>query len=443
MLSGTVMTGKGDAEEALSRFRGDDLKLLCEMFELPVGGSNPERISRLVGLGENSYSRLVALSRQVVFGYAAEDHITIREIKSVISAAGLRASGNKHDLFMAGVTGDIAPACKLLTIMGARHIRKTYKRLFKMPPVASESELRKEMLNWLGCLPPGASVSSAYPWTLDPDLSSSHSTPSPEKASQVSADNQELDHYDVAISYAGEDTVIAEELANAMKAVGVTVYIALERQSDLWGKDLETEFRRVFGPKATFVVVLVSQHYPHKDFTDFELTIARDEALRRKEEFILPVRLDDTKILGLRSSICYADYRQKSAKKIAEMTKEKLSKRKSRPAGLNEEPRLRRSDATEHDSEHSAVAATGMLGGGAKPNMSSYDESSIFTMIGVVFNSQRMFLSVFIVGLVVIAMVIFSRVLLYGSIESFFFVFLVAWLIAAALWRVLRDLIRI
>ena len=63
------------------------------------------------------------------------------------------------------------------------------------------------------------------------------------------------------------------------------------------GKKLTHFFQDVYGPKARFVIVLISKYYPIKDWTDFEFSIARGEAKKRKEEFILPVRLDDTNFL--------------------------------------------------------------------------------------------------------------------------------------------------
>lgn len=111
--------------------------------------------------------------------------------------------------------------------------------------------------------------------------------------------------YDVAISYASEDVDVAGALAARLEEKGVRVFFDRSAQVELWGKDLPEFFRNVYGPTARFVLVLVSKHYAVKDWTDFEFSIARGEAKQRKEEFILPVRLDDTPIPGLRSSVAH------------------------------------------------------------------------------------------------------------------------------------------
>ena len=52
----------------------------------------------------------------------------------------------------------------------------------------------------------------------------------------------------------------------------------------------------------------ISKEYSAKDWTDFEFTIACGEAKNRKTEFILPVRIDNTKIVGLPHDMAYLDY---------------------------------------------------------------------------------------------------------------------------------------
>jgi len=64
----------------------------------------------------------------------------------------------------------------------------------------------------------------------------------------------------------------------------------------------------------------------------------RDEAKRRKSEFILPVKLDDTKMIGIRESIAYLDYRKEGIngivdcllKKLFSTTSDQLSDREKR-----------------------------------------------------------------------------------------------------------------
>ena len=122
MNSGTVHLGRFEAKRALEDLMGDDLKTLCEIFGLSTGGRNDARISRLLELGDSSYSRLVTLSRQIVFGYCAEEFVTARELKAILSEAGLSAAGNKHAIYMEAVANDITPANRLLAMMNVLRI---------------------------------------------------------------------------------------------------------------------------------------------------------------------------------------------------------------------------------------------------------------------------------------------------------------------------------
>ncbi|MEA2054398.1 MAG: TIR domain-containing protein [Candidatus Thermoplasmatota archaeon] len=153
----------------------------------------------------------------------------------------------------------------------------------------------------------------------------SKTLPSTIGASEASAD--EFEH-DIAVSFAGEDRETAEDIANALITEGVKVFYDRFYKVDMWGKKLTSCFQDVYGPKARFVMVLISKHYPIKDWTDFEFSIARGEAKKRKTEFILPVRLDDTKILGIHEDVGYLDLKIEGIKGIVDAVIEKLPKRK-------------------------------------------------------------------------------------------------------------------
>lgn len=131
--------------------------------------------------------------------------------------------------------------------------------------------------------------------------------------------------YDITISYASENRKIAEELAEKLQNKGVRVFYDKFRKAELWGKKLMTYFQDAYGPKTKYVVPLISRHYPIKDWTDFEFSIMRTEAKKRQNEFILPVKLDDTEILGIRRDIGYLDYKEEGIDSIIDCLLEKLS----------------------------------------------------------------------------------------------------------------------
>lgn len=145
--------------------------------------------------------------------------------------------------------------------------------------------------------------------------------PPPEESPATRNEERE---YDIAVSYASEDLAVAEEIVAAMEAVRIRVFFDRFMQAKIWGKDLAGWFGEVYGGRSKYVLVLVSRHYAVKDWTDFEFTIARGEARTRREEFILPVRLDATPMPGLRSTVAYVTYRDVGAEGLARLMLEKL-----------------------------------------------------------------------------------------------------------------------
>jgi len=132
--------------------------------------------------------------------------------------------------------------------------------------------------------------------------------------------------FDIAISFAGEDREIAEELASKLRTKDIEVFYDRFFKGELWGKELTKYFQDVYGPKTRFVVVLISEYYPIKDWTDFEFSIMREEAKKRKTEFILPVRIDDTEIEGIKPDVAYLDFQKEKIDGIVNCLIEKLSK---------------------------------------------------------------------------------------------------------------------
>lgn len=144
--------------------------------------------------------------------------------------------------------------------------------------------------------------------------------------------------YDIALSFAGEDREIAEEIANALGIEGVKVFYDQFHKIALWGKKLTKHFSEVYGPKTKFVMPLISKHYPIKDWTDFEFSIARREAKKRTREFILPVKLDGTKVVGIHEDVLFLDYKSEGTDGIVDAVLTKLARgRKKISKGIDTE----------------------------------------------------------------------------------------------------------
>jgi len=130
--------------------------------------------------------------------------------------------------------------------------------------------------------------------------------------------------YDVALSFAGEDREYVDRVANFIKGKLRVFYDSFE-QVDLWGKDLYTHLDEVYRKKALYCVMFNSKHYARKVWTNHERQSAQARAFEEHKEYILPVRLDNTEIPGIRPTVGYIDGSKTSPEQLATMILQKCS----------------------------------------------------------------------------------------------------------------------
>ena len=116
--------------------------------------------------------------------------------------------------------------------------------------------------------------------------------------------------WDFAISYADEESGIASDLHHLLHEKGANVFFAKNENVYLLGKKLKDEFNNIFGTDTRFAVVLLSKHYVEKFWTVYEFNVAKREEQNRDYEYILPIRVDDVDLEGLREDVGYIDLRK-------------------------------------------------------------------------------------------------------------------------------------
>ena len=115
--------------------------------------------------------------------------------------------------------------------------------------------------------------------------------------------------FDFAISFSRECRPLANELADLLENRGAIVFYDYSFLEHLLGKRLDDELAWVFGEATRYFVPFVSAGYARRPWPQYEWTIAQLEAERRQEEFILPLRVDDSLLVGLPSTVGYLDLR--------------------------------------------------------------------------------------------------------------------------------------
>lgn len=147
----------------------------------------------------------------------------------------------------------------------------------------------------------------------------------------MSLEYYDLFEYDVALSFAAEDRSAAEELGRLLAARNLKVLYDEYMAGEAPGTDWVDHLVNIYARKARYCVMLISKSYPLRKWTEAERKSARERALRDANEYIVPLRLDDTEVPGLSQSAGTMDLGRDSVESIAGALEERLKKTKHRP----------------------------------------------------------------------------------------------------------------
>lgn len=130
--------------------------------------------------------------------------------------------------------------------------------------------------------------------------------------------------YDIALSFAGEDRIYVDRVANLLKERGVKVFYDLFEEADLWGKDLYVHLSEIYSKRARYTVMFISEAYAKKVWTNHERRSAQARAFQEAQEYILPARFDDTDIPGVLSTVGYVSLKGRPAEDLVSLITKKL-----------------------------------------------------------------------------------------------------------------------
>ena len=99
----------------------------------------------------------------------------------------------------------------------------------------------------------------------------------------------------------------------------------MSKAAEMWGNDLYTLLDDIYRKRARFTIIFVSRHYASKPWTQHERQSAQARALTDIGPYLLPVRLDDSELPGLRPTTGYIDARTTPVDKLIWLIQQKLS----------------------------------------------------------------------------------------------------------------------
>lgn len=130
--------------------------------------------------------------------------------------------------------------------------------------------------------------------------------------------------YHITLTFSGENRNLVEKINKSLKERGVKTFYDKDYQAQLWGKRLTKEFEEIYSKKSRYVMPVISENYPEKIWTNFEMDIIRREADNRNGDFILPLRIDNTQIFGIPDDVGYIDLKKEGFEKTIDLIIQKL-----------------------------------------------------------------------------------------------------------------------
>ena len=103
-------------------------------------------------------------------------------------------------------------------------------------------------------------------------------------------------HYDIAVSFAGEQRDYVESTVIAATQLDLRVFYDRDLTHQWWGRNLVTELRKVYGQRTLHFVPFISVEYLTKKIPRDEFSAAMVTSVDRGSDYILPVLIGDVRV---------------------------------------------------------------------------------------------------------------------------------------------------
>ncbi|MFD4643519.1 toll/interleukin-1 receptor domain-containing protein [Lentzea sp. NPDC058436] len=135
--------------------------------------------------------------------------------------------------------------------------------------------------------------------------------------------------FDVAPSFAEQDRDRVLPIVRRLEELGVAVYYDDDQVVARWGTDLVEHIAETLTHKVRYVLMFASRNYVDRGLVRHQRRTAQARALVQQNEFLLPIRIDDTEVPGLLPSIGYLDLRKHDNEVIAQSVVQKLAQHRA------------------------------------------------------------------------------------------------------------------
>lgn len=132
--------------------------------------------------------------------------------------------------------------------------------------------------------------------------------------------------FDVALSFAGEDREFSHSIALALEDSNYVVFYDDFESARLWGTELSVSLAQIYERSARHCIIIVSEYYAAKQWTNHERRFAIQRALSTRLDYILPIRVDNAELPGWPSTIAYQNTEKQSLPDLLQVIFSKLGR---------------------------------------------------------------------------------------------------------------------
>ena len=130
--------------------------------------------------------------------------------------------------------------------------------------------------------------------------------------------------YEVALSLAGEQRGYVEEVARFLQSRGVGIFYDEFESVRLWGNNIAEELQDIYENRAELSIMFISKEYVSKLWPIHERRAILSRLIQERQEYILPVRFDDSPVPGLPTATKHLSADEHSPAELATMIVQKL-----------------------------------------------------------------------------------------------------------------------
>lgn len=121
--------------------------------------------------------------------------------------------------------------------------------------------------------------------------------------------------YQIGISYASEQEILAERLCTLLNKKGVKVFFAKNEESNFLTENLYSHLIDIYENECKYIIAIISKEYIEKDYTNQELSVALQRNTNG-ERCLIPIHISDIRHPKISSDEYYIDYNKKKEPEI-------------------------------------------------------------------------------------------------------------------------------